>query len=72
MSGCLSDERLLIQQSAREFTDREVVPLANELDSAGQPFPRSLIDAMGELGFFGILIPQELGGLGLGCIEYCL
>ena len=34
--------------------------------------PRELIDKMGELGFFGILIPEEYGGLGLGAFEYCL
>jgi len=34
--------------------------------------PRELIDRMGELGFFGILIPEEYGGLGLGAFEYCL
>jgi len=34
--------------------------------------PRELISRMGELGFFGILIPEEDGGLGLGAFEYCL
>jgi len=34
--------------------------------------PRDLIEQMGELGFFGVLIPEALGGLGLGAFEYCL
>lgn len=62
----------MIQQLARDFTSSEVRPLADRLDPEKADFPLTLIDSMGELGFFGILIPQELGGLGLGAYEYCL
>ena len=72
MSGYLNEERRLIQQSAREFTEAEVLPLANRLDPEKGQIPRSLIQKMGELGYFGILIPEEYGGLGLGVFEYCL
>ena len=72
MSGYFNDERRLIQQSAREFTEAEVLPLANRLDPEKGQIPRSLIQKMGELGYFGILIPEEYGGLGLGVFEYCL
>ena len=71
-SGYMNDERKLIQQSAREFTRDEVLPVANKLDPEQGQIPRDLIDKMGELGYFGILIPEELGGLGLGVFEYCL
>ncbi len=49
-----------------------VLPIANKLDPEKGQIPRELIDEMAELGYFGILIPEEYGGLGLGAYEYCL
>ena len=71
-SGYMTEERLAIQAMAREFAMREVLPVANELDPVNGEIPMSLREKMGELGFFGILIPEEYGGLGLGAFEYCL
>ncbi|MEC7290683.1 MAG: acyl-CoA dehydrogenase family protein, partial [Pseudomonadota bacterium] len=68
----MTEERQMMQQMAREFAMNEVLPVANELDPEKGDIPQDLIDQMGELGFFGILIPEELGGLGLGYFEYCL
>lgn len=68
----LTEERRLIQESAREFTKSVVRPLADRLDPVKGEMPRELIDQMAELGYFGILIPEEYGGLGLGAFEYCL
>ncbi|MCR9278732.1 MAG: acyl-CoA dehydrogenase family protein [Pseudomonadaceae bacterium] len=65
-----TDELRLIQQAAREFTNNEILPLANKLDPVQGVMPRSLIEKMGEMGYFGILIPPEKGGLGLGVMEY--
>ncbi|MXW03384.1 MAG: acyl-CoA dehydrogenase [Holophagales bacterium] len=62
----------MLRRIAREFTDKEVLPVANELDPKKETIPQSLIDQMGELGFFGIVIPEEYGGAGLGAFEYCL
>ena len=70
--GYWTDERHLIQETAQDFTTKEVLPVANELDPEKGKIPRELIDKMGEMGYFGITIPVELGGLGLGCFEYCL
>ncbi|AKH98850.1 acyl-CoA dehydrogenase [Hoeflea sp. IMCC20628] len=68
----LSDEHRMIQESAREFTRNVVLPAANRLDPVKGDIPREMIDQMAELGYFGILIPEEYGGLGLGAFEYCL
>lgn len=68
----LSEERRMIQQSARDFTRDVVLPAANRLDPVKGDIPREMIDQMAELGYFGILIPEEYGGLGLGAFEYCL
>lgn len=68
----LTAERRMIQEAARQFTMERVLPLANKLDPEKGQIPRDLIDEMAELGYFGILIPEEYGGLGLGAYEYCL
>lgn len=68
----LSEERRLIQSSAREFTREVVRPIADRLDPVKGEIPAELIEQMAELGYFGILIPEEYGGLGLGAFEYCL
>ncbi len=71
-SGYLTSDRLMMQEMARTFTREQVTPVANQLDPVKGDIPRVLIDQMAELGFFGILIPEEHGGLGLGAFEYCL
>ncbi len=68
----MTEERVAIQRMAREFAMKEVLPVANELDPLQQDIPMSLRDKLAKLGFFGILIPEEYGGLGLGVFEYCL
>ena len=70
--GYMTEERLMIQESAREFTMNEVLPVANELDPVQGDIPMDLRRKMGEMGYFGIRIPEEYGGLGLGVFEYCL
>ena len=68
----LTDERRMIQDVAREFTKNEVLPAANALDPVQGEIPMALRDKMGELGYFGIQMSEEHGGMGLGVFEYCL
>ena len=68
----LTDERRMIQDSAREFTAREVLPVANELDPVQGDIPMELRRKMADMGYFGIRIPEEYGGLGLGVLEYAI
>jgi alkylation response protein AidB-like acyl-CoA dehydrogenase len=70
--GYLTEERLMIQAAAREFALQEVLPIANELDPIKGEIPLDLRHKLAELGYFGILIPEAYGGLGLGAFEYCL
>jgi alkylation response protein AidB-like acyl-CoA dehydrogenase len=68
----LSDEQKDVQRAAREFAQGEFDPeLALELDQAGE-FPDSLWKRASKLGFIGIHYPEELGGQGLGLLEYLL
>jgi alkylation response protein AidB-like acyl-CoA dehydrogenase len=68
----MTEERRMMQETARDFVRDEVTPVANRLDPVKGDIPPELIEKMGELGFFGIMIPEEYGGLGLGVFEYCL
>jgi len=64
--------RTALRDTVRAFAMDEVLPVANELDPRHEDIPAALLDRMGELGLFGVLIPEEEGGLGLGVYEYCL
>ena len=68
----MTDERRMIQQAARDFAMNEVLPIANKLDPEQGDIPMSLRDKMAEMGYFGVVIPEEYGGLGLGAFEYAL
>ncbi|MBI2802699.1 MAG: acyl-CoA dehydrogenase family protein [Gammaproteobacteria bacterium] len=68
----MTEERRMIQAQAREFTLREVLPVANKLDPEKGDIPMALREKMAAMGYFGILIDEEYGGLGLGVFEYCL
>ncbi len=61
----LSEEERLIQQTAKEFADSEVAPMAVKTDAESR-FPRELVEGLAKLGFLGMLIPEEYGGSGVG------
>jgi alkylation response protein AidB-like acyl-CoA dehydrogenase len=67
----LTEEQRAIQETAREFARREVDPIVDEIDEQ-QKFPREVIRKAGELGFLGIIFPEEYGGAGLGYTEYVI
>ena len=70
--GYMTDERRLIQETARAFAMKEVLPVANKLDPEKGDIPPELIQKLADMGYFGIVIPEQYGGLGLGVFEYCL
>jgi alkylation response protein AidB-like acyl-CoA dehydrogenase len=65
----LTEEQELIRKTARDFAETEIRPHIMEWDEE-QIFPRELLAKAGELGFMGVLFPEELGGAGLGYVEY--
>jgi alkylation response protein AidB-like acyl-CoA dehydrogenase len=67
----LTEEQRAIQETAREFARREVDPIVDESDES-QKFPREVMAKAGELGFLGVLFPEEYGGAGLGYVEYVI
>ncbi len=67
----LSEEQKMIRDAARDFAQNEIAPVAAEFDESGE-FPRQTIKKMGEMGFMGIEIPEELGGAGMDTLSYVL
>ena len=67
----LTDEQEMIRDTAREFAQNEILPVAGEFDASGE-FPLETIRKMGELGLMGIEVPEEYGGAGLDTIGYAL
>ncbi len=67
----LSAEQQEIVATVREFVDRDVIPVASDLDHRDE-FPGALVETMKALGLFGTTIPEEYGGLGLGLDTYAL
>jgi alkylation response protein AidB-like acyl-CoA dehydrogenase len=67
----LSEEHHMIRKSVRDYAEREVKPLARELDEKGE-FSVALTKRMGELGFFGLRTPQEFGGIDMDTLAYVI
>ena len=67
----LSDEQRLIQETARDFTDNEVIPRARESDRA-EKFDAELARRLGDMGYLGAPVAEEYGGRGLDYVSYAL
>ncbi|MGB3739286.1 MAG: acyl-CoA dehydrogenase family protein [Pontixanthobacter sp.] len=68
----LSDQQYELQQAARKFARAELPELARDLERDDTPVPHDMVRRYGELGFLGINLPEEYGGMGLGHIEALL
>ncbi len=67
----LTDEQKAIRQTVREFAEQEIKPKAKELDEKEQ-FSPELTKKMGELGLFGMYLPEEYGGAGMDTLSYII
>jgi glutaryl-CoA dehydrogenase (non-decarboxylating) len=67
----LPEELAEVQKLARDFAEREIAPTAAR-DDRERTFRKDLVAKMGELGFFGCLIPESYGGNGLGFLAHAL
>jgi alkylation response protein AidB-like acyl-CoA dehydrogenase len=67
----LTDEQRLIQETARDFTDREIVPVARENDR-NEHFDTELVKKLGDMGYLGPIVAEEYGGRGLDYRTYAL
>jgi len=67
----LTEEQRMIQEMARNFAQKEVLPKAAELDETGR-YPGELVRQMAELGLMGVAVPEEYGGSGMDNICYAI
>ena len=71
ISKHFSEEEIMVQNTARDFSDNEIMPIIEEYYEKGK-FPEHLISKFGELGFFGVNIPEKYGCGGMSNIAYGL
>ena len=67
----LSEVQAEIVATVRSFVDKEILPVAGELEHADE-YPTKIVEGLRELGLFGITIPEEYGGLGESLLTYAL
>src|SRR5688572_28283608 len=67
----LTDIQREILSTVKSFVDREIIPNAQELEH-GDIYPQKIVDGLKELGIFGLMIPEEYGGLGESLLTYAL
>jgi butyryl-CoA dehydrogenase len=67
----LTDEQRLIRETARDFTDREIVPRARENDR-NEHFDTELVQKIADMGFLGAIVPEEYGGRDVDYRTYAL
>jgi butyryl-CoA dehydrogenase len=67
----LTEEQRMIQEMARSFAQKEVLPKAAELDETGR-YPAELVRKMAELGLMGVAVPEEYGGAGMDNVCYAI
>jgi hypothetical protein len=67
----LTENQTVIKNTIREFAEKIIKPVVMQYDES-QEFPMEIIQQLGELGFLGMLVPEEYGGAGLGYVEFAI
>lgn len=67
----LTDIQREILSTVRTFVDKEILPVATELEHKDE-YPTEIVEGLKELGIFGLMIPEEYGGLGESLLTYAL
>ena len=67
----LTDEQSELLKLVREFVDEQIIPVAMDLERKDE-YPTQIVEGMKEMGIFGLMIPEEYGGLGESLLTYAL
>jgi alkylation response protein AidB-like acyl-CoA dehydrogenase len=71
MNYTYSEEHKMLRELAKEFTTKEIKPLAQKIDEE-ERIPPELIKKIADVGFFGTSFPEKYGGGGFGKVGYCI
>lgn len=71
MDFTFSEREAEVKKLARDFAEKEIAPLIMKYDES-QEFPYEIVNKLGELGFMGIIFPEEYGGAGFSVTEYAI
>ena len=67
----LTEEQVELLKLVKEFVDEQIIPVATGLEHKDE-YPQKIVDQMKEMGIFGLMIPEEYGGLGESLLTYAL
>src|SRR5688500_17741010 len=67
----LTEEQVEILKVVRQFVEKEIIPVATDLEHKDE-YPTEIVEGLKELGIFGLMIPEEYGGLGESLLTYAL
>ena len=67
----LTEEQQELLKLVRQFVDEQIIPVATELEHKDE-YPQAIVEGMKEMGIFGLMIPEEYGGLGESLLTYAL
>ena len=67
----LTDDQKELLKLVKQFVDEQIIPVATELEHRDE-YPQEIVDGMKEMGIFGLMIPEEYGGLGESLLTYAL
>ena len=67
-----SEEQLMMRDAVKDFIDREVWPHKERFENKDYAFTKQIMEKAGELGFLGVSVPEEYGGLGMDFISTML
>jgi butyryl-CoA dehydrogenase len=71
MDYFFTEEQKMIRDLARQIAEEKIVPVRAELDEK-EEFPREIMEVLAQSDMFGIFVPEEYGGLGMGALELCI
>ena len=67
-----SEEQIMMRDSVKEFVDKEIWPNKNRFEAKDYAFTEEMMKKAGEMGFLGVAVPENYGGLGMGFVDSCL
>ncbi len=71
MDYMLTEEQLMIKDLAHQIAEEKIIPVRAELDE-NEEFPHAIMKDLAQSDLFGLIIPEEYGGMGMGCLENVL